>query len=246
MKKRLQTISRGLAAAAAMSIAGLANAVPSISLTTNDPLVYQVGDTAQLTVNFSITGVTTANEVLVQLSNWVAYDPTVLQYASIINFGTALDWGTTSGNYDLVDLNYSTIGNPGISGIGTPVQETNYVDGSLFIDMSINGTPDANGLDDLLGVQSPGPALLFSIVFDVVTTQIANSTIVLINDQNLNPINPADTGFDTKLWDNGGQTPTPLVSNALQVSIQPVPVPGGIALLVLGLAGLLAHVRRRA
>ena len=227
-------------------------AVPSFSLSTSDPLVYTVGQgSAQLSVEFSVSlqPGDTADDVIVQFSNFVAYDPTVLKFDSI-DFGTALD-SANPAITDMTPLNYATLGVPLDSSItstyalGTPDVSTagsGYIDGSLLPSLRIE---DAGfSAADLLTRQlTNAPALLFTVVFDVVTTQIGMSSILLLNDESFNPDITPPT-FDSKTWSAGARDPIYPSSTVLQVSVNPAPAPGPLALLAAGLVGLAMRRRR--
>ncbi|AUB83782.1 hypothetical protein [Candidatus Thiodictyon syntrophicum] len=252
-KSFARTLAAGLAMLGVFG-SGAAVATATISLTPGGPLTYNTSQSNQtLSLDFSVSlgAGATVDDVMVQFDNFVAYDPNVLKYktASPITFGPALS--SLSGTPPrpslnaLINANYTSLGtlDPSITGIGTPVAESGYYDGSLRVQMVIDqqGTFD---IADLFAAQGPGPSLLFTIVFDVVTTQIGNSAIILLNDTSFVP-DIAPPTYDSKYWDEGEKTPFYPTSNVVQVIVTDAPAPAPLALIAAGLIAMAARRRAR-
>jgi len=236
-------------------------AVASIVLSTSNPLVYHQGSgTHTLQVDFSVKldSRDTAADVLTYFGPMVAYDPSVLKFSGI-SFGSSMSvTGLPGENYsntllspnDLPPVSYvdplggtytlkTPPATPNIAGydLGTgPVAPTvghPYYDGSFYASVNVGGGFDATDADELLTTQQAG-ATIYSIVFDVITDNIATSSIVLIDDQYyVEFTNPTDALFDYKR--GVGKTVFFPASNTLEVR---VPVPTPLALMAAGLIGM--------
>lgn len=232
---------------------GAALATATIALTPSGPFTYNTNQAGQtLSVNFSVSlgGSGAADDVMVQFDNFIAYDPNVLKYKATtpIVFGSALSSLTGTIPQPSLNLfnkvNYTAIGagplDASITDVGVPVEKATYYDGSLHVKMVINNQPDFD-IADLLNLQDTGPALLFTIVFDVVTTQIGNSAIVLLNDTSFaTDITPPT--YDSKYWNEGTPEPFYPTSNVLHVTVE-TPAPTPLALIAGGLIGMASRWR---
>lgn len=230
-------------------------AYPSVTLSADGPLTYNTSQSNQtLTVNFNVMlgSGDTVDQVMTQFSGFVAYDPAVLKYKSVtpIAYGPALSSSTGDPERpslnSLSDMSYTVLNPPfaldaGITGVGTPIQESDYVDGSLLVGMVIDNQTGFV-INDLYLRQQPG-ALLFTIVFDVVTTQSGHSAILLLNDTSFDPDITPET-FDSKYWNDGSQAAFYPVSNGLNVTVNDAPAPTPLVLIVTGLIGMAVRRRR--
>lgn len=193
-----------LAGAAVLGLCapGIGGAVTSINFVTAGPVVYPQGSgTPQVTFTLQYSSVVNATDILAAYDFFVAYNPEVLQFYSIAS-GDGL--GTTvAAEATLFDWNYRSdhpnaappvlFDTATIAGynVGIPESKTGYYDGSLEVLASASVGTGAGfefaDYDALYAYQKafPGGTIdLFSITFDVVTTAIAYSSLIIIDDRN--------------------------------------------------------------
>ncbi len=252
--KTLRALAGATVAAIGLAASQSAVAIATVTLSSAGPLYYDLNSgTPQLTVDFRVQlgANDTVADIMTYAGVFVAYNPAVLKYNNM-SFGSAMT-SSVAATTQFIDGNYTdpfddasySINPASVAGLtlGTPVDKTTYWDGSLYpiltVGTGFNGAGDVGGANTLLALQkAAGGALLYSIIFDVVTTNIATSSIVLLDDLDYLP-DTLRASFDYK---HGlGNESYYVASNTLEVY---VPAPAPLALMAAGLVGL--GMRRRA
>lgn len=266
-KNKMQALA--YLAAVVLSCIPVAASAVGISLVASQTRFNANNLPATMTLQFQLTGVATAADVVRSYDFVLAYDPEVLTFASVAYPGTdpfgAVD-GTSIG---LGPLPYDyTKGHPNGPDYptqappawpvdpadlgqyhGTPSHAGTYYEGSLrFLQVTgINtavspdtqGALDARYIAELLAKQATNP-LLLTLTFNVATDRIANSTIVLLDDRSYLNFTAGSEVFDIKQ----GLGETIGYFDLPDPITVKVPVPGTLALLGLGLLGV-GRMRRR-
>jgi len=227
-----------------LCLSPIASALPALTITPVGPTSFQQGQAnAVITFDFVYSGVTQASDVLVFQDAFVGYNPDVLTYKNhtINNY-----LSTVSDDKVFGDANYKTSttnGNPLPTGwvyngpnLGNPVDKTSYWDGSLAFTLYTNSL---NPESDLFLGQTPS-FVAFSVTFDVITTQIANSAIIMIDDRSyLNNGQPVTTPTLDYKHGNAQTSFYPVTVNGEVQVVAPVP------LALMGLPLALMGLRRR-
>lgn len=241
-----------LLALGAVFACGIAQAVTTVTLTPSATSVSLNAVDAQVTITAIISDVTAPTDRIVFHDFFLAYDPSVLTVKSVSGF----NWGDNTLNPQPVanpiaaqtsggDSSYASIGT-GLNGLGSFSLGTvgaltgkgstglsdDYRPGSIRLTQDLNDDLTFNNVADQNGKS------LFQIIFDVTTSSIATSSIVLV-DQRYYTGAP---GLDLD-WKLGDDDPTVIIVNNAEIS---VPVPAPLALMALGLLGLGALRRQRA
>lgn len=233
-----------------LCLAPIASALPILTITPAGPTSFALGQAnAEITFNFVYSNVTQASDVLVYQDAFVGYNPAVLTLKSYkINDYLSADPGDKvfgDGNYKTSITN----GNPLPSGwvyngldLGDPVDMGTYWEGSLAFTLYTSATdPESELFTSGSGYPGQYPSFVaFSVTFDVVTTQIANSAIVMIDDRSYlsNGIPVSTPTLDYKY----GNDQTSFYPFTITSDVD-VPAPAPLALMGLPLA--LMGLRRR-
>ena len=241
---RLKVASYLCVALGGLTTSGLASAIPSVTL---NPSLTQAtqGSTASVTITAVIGDAPNAENTIVFHDIFLAYDPAVLV---LTNFTWGADTLKVAGNIttqfsggeeSYADPTYGFTNPLGWS-LGTVASTTSSVTGVTdpFYAGSLrlwqNASATAQGIIDANGVQT-GKSL-FTATFDIVTTNIAMSSIVLIDKRYF------DTDGESFDWKTGADAVTNVTVNPAEAEV--VPVPGVLALFGAGLLGLVG-IRRR-